>query len=439
MTEEMLQQSDQMDFDEITKRITGISKQDLNDFMARKRYTEVKASEDHGTFEVMVNKVEDYLSIDNLDRLDLMEYGIYSPVQVELLKILEETRKDTLLQFPFCFKLVGAYIQNYLNTSKKRDIGAPSYSRLLQSIFYLRETREEQHRLSLEVKLPYEDDEKSQDKILTDQYVKLKKLSQVFGRGIGKVVGEKLHVFYETSGLVKQIFTSHTTAPLSALYSLDGPSKGFEADDLMDLTLRNDGVISLSTPSNPLLDFYDGSWHVVDINSSRIVYQLILEKEFETYEEDLKSLVDLAYHLGSHWHGAILAVMREQNDEEKKKLFQSPSDEIMELNRALKESIKKLTKQANIRKIKEKGLGRLLLSSSIQDGAVIFNPQGDLIDVGALAVVDNGKSMKGGARTHAARKLALAGGVVLKVSQDGEIKLFSRKLPEKRDHSLRIR
>ncbi len=436
MDEETLNKSDEKDFKEIVKRITGISIEDFKKFLESKNYTEIKASEDWTTFEVKVKAIADYLSIDNSDRVDLMKHGIYSPVQVELLDILKKTPNDTLLQFPFCFKLIGDFIQNYLSKSKNQAINASSYTRLLQSIFYLRETREEQHRLSIEVKIPYELDESSQDKILTGQYVKLKKLSQVFGRGIGKVVGEKLHVFYETSGQVKQIFTNHNTAPLSALYSLDGPSKGFEEDELMDLTLRNDGLISLSTPFNPLLDFYDGSWHVVDIYSSRIVYQLILENEFENYEESLVSLVDLAYHLGSHWHGAILAVIGEQNKDE---LFQSPSDEIKELNKALKESIQKLTKNVNIKEIKEKGLGRLLLSSSIQDGAVIFNSKGDLIQVGALAVVDNGKAMKGGARTHAARKLALSGGVVLKVSQDGEIRLFSSQLSDKTDYSLRIR
>ena len=198
----------------------------------------------------------------------------------------------------------------------------------------------------------------------------------------------------------------------------------------MSVILRNDGHIALAKKANPLLEFYDGGWHVCDLASARLVLSTSIERfgPEKIKEGFVEKLVNLAYHMGSHWHGGLIAVIEPEAIEQ---IFMNSEGENEEIQTAVVNELNSSSGE----KWQIGGGGRLLLTTLIHDGATVFSPSGDLLGTGKLVKLGSGGQIKGGSRRNAARKIAENGGVAIYISQDGAIKIFSN---ETGDDGLRV-
>jgi hypothetical protein len=202
---------------------------------------------------------------------------------------------------------------------------------------------------------------------------------------------------------------------------------------VLGLTLRRDGLVTIARQANPLLEFYDGGWHLVDLESGRIATKSLLDARFSakgvTVAPTLPALlVQLAYHMASHWHGGILAVVDEFGLSE---TLHDPSDEAKQVTAAftsvagVKEPDCVRITEIDSENSPKRGLGRLFLTLAIQDGATLFRPDGSFIGASRFVKDQSTGQVPGGSGTRAARSLAKHG-VAIKISADGGIRVFAK-------------
>ncbi len=357
---------------------------------------------------------------------DSLAAGIYSPIQFLLWRSAQKTHSRIDFEYPFLFSTIGELMAAVLvpdadaipNPDPKEHVPPASadFRRLLQSLFVLREMREEGEALSLEVQIPFSKGERTP--------MGIRKLAQVFGRGVGISRQESLAVIQAPEGSVVTVFREHDNAPLSLLYGLEAPFSHVAIDELT-VVLRRDGHLTVASHRNPLLEFYDGGWRTVDLQSGRAALNQLLDGAFEG--EDLPTnlgdnLVGLAYHLATHGHGAILAVVGDDWE----KLLEPQAPESKRMSDAVTEAMRLAGDSAKLTDVDSSGMGRLFLSCAMQDGAVLFDRRGELLSAGRIVRQSSGVAISGGARRHASKSLAISG-VVVSVSQDGAIRLFSGK------------
>ncbi len=243
----------------------------------------------------------------------LLRWGLYSPLQLIAQECGVSVKDSMDADFPFLFGFVGllTYVLIRLRVTEPPSSAWPprdrqgirKYSALYQSIFRLREQREEREPLSIEVRLPLNGG--------VSPLLPLKRFAQVVGRGVGVAAGDHLATPANPEAEVTQLFRDHKGAPASRLYRLDSEFEYLGLKDLC-ITLRRDGLVTLASKNNPLLDFYDGGWHVVDLEGGRRTIDRLLARRFggPKFDPDLpKFLIRLAYHMATHWHGGILAVV----------------------------------------------------------------------------------------------------------------------------------
>ena len=367
----------------------------------------------------------------SMDEKARLKSGIYSPLQLLGWECAKEASKDIERDFPFLFSwasLVASTIVQSHNDSETNQGWPPDSSKideiryLLQVLFRLREQREEHEPLSLEVHLPLTDDTGS-------PRVPVKRLAQVFGRGVAIVTGKELFSRAKPQGAVKDVWRDHTGAPASRLYSLEQEYADLESW-LVGVTLRRDGILTIGRKANPLLEFYDGGWHIVDLDSGRVALKRLLEERFANchvhVDPALPSLlIQLAYHMASHWHGGILAVVDETGLGEKLHAPLSESNEVTAALNAIAEAGEGSARLTDVteRGAPKGGLGRLFLTLAIQDGATLFRPDGSFIGASRFVKDQQTGPVSGGSGARAARTLACHG-VAIKVSADGAIRVF---------------
>jgi hypothetical protein len=367
----------------------------------------------------------------------LLKWGLYSPLQLIAQQCAGVARPTMESDFPFLFGFMGLVTQGLIHFRRSapsegawppRDRKeARRYSALYQSVFRLREQREEREPLSLEVRLP----------LVTDlsPLLPLKRFAQVVGRGVGVANGDRLSAPTSPSAQVVKLFRNHEGTPSNRLYRLDSEYEYISPKDL-SLTLRRDGLLTLASRYNPLLDFYDGGWHVVDMEGGRRAIDRLLAARFggSQIDSDLpKFLLRLAYHMATHWHGGILAVV--DGKEAEKRLHPAlPESRAMTL--LIRKAAGAKTKEFKITDVDKPvdsdlphkpswGLGRLFLTLAIQDGAVLFAPDGRFLSASRF-VADNDQNIgSGGAGARAALALSKCG-LAIKISADGAIKVFAR-------------
>lgn len=368
----------------------------------------------------ILNKLDDWPP--EIDQLTLLRNGIYSPIQLLLWNAARETKSQLDLEYPFLFSTIGMTLELILNELPDMDEDLKQtndwdvyHRRLLQVLFGLREVREEQEPLSIELSLPL--------KKTDGDALSIKKISQVFGRGIGISKDVNLSDLIEPKGCIDTIFTSHKNAPMSLLYGLGTPYNHVKNDELR-LILRRDGHVAIAGTGNPLLEFYDGGWHTVDLEAGMAAIRLLLDLWFgDKSDQDLQLYVShLAYHLATHWHGALFAIV--EDEESVKDCLEEASLGSTNLLEEIQRRTKTDSLGSSIVGVKEAGAGRLLLSSAMHDGATLLDPKGKILGVGRIVKVKTDTEVTGGARTQAAKTMAQHG-VAVKVSHDGGIVLFS--------------
>lgn len=369
-----------------------------------------------------------------------LKLGVYTLAQVAIWQFATETKDELEREFPFLFSTVGRFSQR-LVASFEGDVQGPaslngdadSYRSLLQSLFHIRELREEGEPLSLEVRLPFG--------ATTGTPLEAKRLAQIFGRGVGVATGQELTKSPGAEGRVHELFQDHSGSPMSALYHLK-PEFGHIPNTELRLVLRRDGLISLAANQNPLLEFYDGGWHIVDLNSGRVALDYFIDKQFreengQTPEGFTGSLLWLAYHMATHWHGGVLAVLN--RNEAEGSLLEQETPTSKKVTDMLKEQRMDGDGPVSMTDVRENGLGRALLTCAIQDGATVFLPDGTLHSAGRI--VSQLDSAEGVGTGHRAAKSLGKKGVAIKISKDGAIKVFCSPggVPATPERGLRIR
>lgn len=370
-----------------------------------------------------------------------LKLGVYSPAQLALWQCARATGDQLRCEFPFLFTTVGIFGRTLLGSYSDGavtgwpfdpDDGTSPYRALLQSIFHIRELREEGEPLSLEVRLPLGDS--------SGTPLEAKRLAQIFGRGVGVATGSGLADNPKAEGQIHELFPNHSGSPMSSLYQLKPAFSHIPPEELR-LVLRRDGLISLAARQNPLLDFYDGGWHIVDLNSGRVALDYFLDKQFSgaaggVPEGFSRSLLGLAYHMATHWHGGVLAVLNSADAD----------GDLLEKATPTSEKIATMLREAtpdnqpvHLADIEKLGLGRALLTCAIQDGATVFLPDGTVHSAGRI--VSQLEPVEGAGTGHRAAKTIGKRGVALKVSKDGSIKIFcsSGASPATPEKGLRIR
>jgi hypothetical protein len=350
--------------------------------------------------------------------------GIYTPLQLLTLKAAEKTSDQIKAEYPFLFSLIGLSSTTYLaqlRSDSPLSSWPPDFDgarRLLQTIFQLREMREEREPLSLEVMVPEETSTKTP--------VDIKKLAQVFGRGVAQSHGSALARVPDTEGRVLEVFRTHEKAPSSRLYHLESVFNHVDRDQL-SLSVRRDGHVTIATQENPLYEFYDGGWHVVDLKAAGGALSRILDVRFpdHTIGDSVAALLNLAYHMATHWHSGILGVVAEPELRDgEQSILEPQSEESTKTTKAIEEQLESHA-GLTITEIVSNGFGRVLLTNAIQDGATIFTPDGCYHSSTRMVRLPRAMQV-GGAGTRAARGLA-AHGVAIKISKDGGIRVFAEK------------
>jgi len=410
---------------------------------------EDKTEQETTVFDALCNSIWIGQSALPFEMDSLISKGIYSPVQLLLYLCGEKTKDSIKLDYPFCFSTIACFL-DVLTHQKKKSKGEDAisafeqYRTLLQSIFQLRERTEERESMSIEVELPLESNNQNG--------VEFKKLAQIFGRGIGVTTDEHLAVVDAPRGCINEIFRNHDTAPISSIYTLE-TSYCSVREDKVNIVLRRDGHVAIAIKRNPLLEFYNGGWHVSDLVFAYNTLDLMIKKSFEKIlPGDLpKYLMNLAYHMGTHWHGGIIAVVDNDKLNPSVGILEIQDDNAKKISNEIKKCLEKETAEKtgtpshNILDCKNAGLGRLLLSAAIQDGILLIGPDGEFLDSGRIAAKPSQsnegneicRGVKGGARTYAACKMS-EHGVAIKISQDGEIMIFANKSSDLRISGLRV-
>ncbi len=358
---------------------------------------------------------------------EMLKYGVYSPMQLLFYLASNNAQVNPDHDYPFLFGTVGHLLstltaENYIAVPDNAD----KYRRLLQTFFQMREIKEEGENLSIETYIPEAFGEKEGN---SNNQLNLKKLSLIFGRGVGVVNSSKFPNRSDVKGGLYQIFRAHTGTPSSLLYNLE-PINSHVPEANISLSLKRDKTVAVNAKNNPLLEFYDGGWHVVDFNSGRSVIDYCLNRYEWDYErvEIAKPLLTLAYHMATHWHSGILCVI-DYDEANKRGIIEDVSEWSKSSSELMKETLKETSvEDLNLTTIAEKGYGRVILTNAIQDGATIFLPDGQFHSAGRVVrTFDKELADKNlGTGNRAARKLSQFG-IALKVSKDGAIRLYSSK------------
>ncbi|HZY91451.1 MAG TPA: hypothetical protein VFG07_01560 [Thermoplasmata archaeon] len=373
----------------------------------------------------------------------LLRRGVYSPVQLLAWECAKTAKESIPVDFPFLFDLTAALSATLIefhdlhlddplpSWPPNGTSGRSQYRELLQSVFRLREIREEREPLSVEISLP--------PTVAGGGSIDLKRFAQVVGRGVGVAEGRGLSSQPSPRAELSRLFRRHDGSPSTSLYLLR-PEFDHVPKGRLSCVLRRDGLLTLATYRNPILNFYDGGWHIEDSDAGRRALDLLLASRFpkgKTAEDLPGLLIRLAHHMASHWHGGILAVV-DDTTVEKDTLHKQGRD-----GPRLIESLKTAAKVPHGSELSlcdvsttdpdagpveewtgSRGLGRLFLTLAIQDGALLFRPDGRLHSAGRF-VKESGKNLEqGGAGARAAKALARHG-VALKISVDGSIKVFA--------------
>jgi hypothetical protein len=372
----------------------------------------------------------------------LLRKGVYSPIQLLAWECAKESTTSIPQDFPFLFDLSAAMLsalEEFRDLKPESAVpawppnGGSSRSanrKLMQSLFQLRELREEGEPLSIEVSLP--------SHTSTTRRIPIKRFAQVVGRGVGVAEGAGLSGRPLAKAELARLFRSHSGAPSTGLYFLR-PEFNHVPKDRVSVVLRRDGLLTIATYRNPLMNFYDGGWHIEDSAAGERAVDLLLSRRFPDRKipEALPGLlVRLAHHMAAHWHGGILAVVDSNLPES---ALHPLGRDGPKLVGALK-TVAKVAKGHDLNicdvpadgfeaEIVEDwsgtgGLGRVFLTLAIQDGALLLHPDGRLHSSGRFVTESKKNVGTGGAGARAARALA-AFGVTLKISVDGSIKVFA--------------
>ena len=379
----------------------------------------------------------------------LVEAGIYSPIQLLLYYCAKLSGDCVSHDYPFLFDSIGQLISQLVTRPPPEDEAAEEppapevpvtpqdYCKAIQAIFQLREMQEEGEPLSLEVHLPF--------KPGVGPSLPIKKLAQIFGRGVGLANGSRLNHRVDPKGGVEFIFPDHKEAPATLLYGLLPTYQKIPGESI-GLILRRDRVTTIAKVGNPLLEFYDGGWHVVDLNSGQGLINLALDDHFDRNQnQDLAEVVlRLAYHMANHWHSGILAVVNVEALDAAR-ILEPPKQASIDVTEIIKSEVLRADKSRTTLKItdvRQTQMGRVFLTNAIQDGAVLLRPDGEFHSAGrfvmsirADAAAPPATSGPGGSATTVVRPLLGSGnraarqlaqfGVALKISQDGAIRVYS--------------
>ncbi len=377
-------------------------------------------------------------------RGDVLVNGVYTPLQLlfyySATKSIEELNHD----YPFAFGTIGALLSTLLTDNhvyNKKT--AETYRKMIQTLFKIREMREESEGLSMET---YLSKRGGQNTITPKNKLRLKKLAQLYGRGVGVISAESFDNRTNVEETVTDVFTDHKTAPSSLLYNL-----GRVYSNLLPLTislsLKNDRNVIFAIKDNPLLEFYDGGWHITDLKSGEALLDYCLSRfrkfqKIGTEPKISENILSLAYYMASHWQSGILAIV----DHEKAEKVLEPQKEWSKISTEIISNLlnaKGKQGGARIEDLKTAGFGRVLLTNAIQDGATIFSADGVFRSAGRIVNKFSKEELNDtswGTGNRAAHRLS-SFGIALKVSEDGAIRLFS-SLPKGNKYlnkGLRIR
>jgi len=358
--------------------------------------------------------------------IERISKGFYSPFQLLFYEKFIETRELVKYEAPFLFTTLSRTISIFHEKpeSKKKSIRKikelrDTNRKLLQSIFWIRETTEEREAPSLEIYLPFDELEESMPNI------PIGLLANVFGRGIAVTSGKNLIKGLAGRGYVKLFYSKHNGAPLAQLYDLkEDPCSNLK--EFISLILKRDRHITIAQQSNPIFEFYDGGWHIVDYRSwSDTIGQIAYKKFGKTINSNvIDRITRLAYHMATHWHGGILAIVDEITFDKTYVEQQSSNSNGHLICQSLKNGRYEEGEVIGENVLMSEGIGRALMNAALQDGATIFNIDGKLLMTSAMVREQGGKIEEGGARHRAAKRLGNMG-VVLAISHDGGIRLFS--------------
>jgi hypothetical protein len=375
----------------------------------------------------------------------MIKRGIYTPMQLLFDLSSRSATINPNYDYPFLFGTVGCLVSTLTgNNSKTKANDSERYRKLFQTLFRMRELKEEGENLSVETYLP---DAIKNGAGLSSSTLDLKKLGLVFGRGTGVVTTSKFSRRTNVNGTLYDLFTDHTGAPSYLLYTL-GQANSNVPESNLSVSLKRDRNVTVSAKNNPLLEFYDGGWHVVDLSSGRTLLEYCLDLYEDIGEQARESEVTqvvlaLAYHMATHWHSGILCVidhdkaMKEEALEEQSPWSKSSTD-------IIRDSLKKKGPFTDfkITEVEKTGYGRVILTNAIQDGATVFLPDGQFHSAGRVVKNFVGELADPtlGTGNRAARRLAKFG-IALKVSKDGAIRLYSSKPVNNKllNQGLRIR
>ena len=362
----------------------------------------------------------------------LLKNGVYSPLQLLLCNSATQPDSSPDRDYPFLFGTIGCLLSQLTNPSYVLD-GATKdrYRRMLQTLFQMREMKEEGENLSIEAYLPESINHSDRDH---EHDLEIKKLAQIFGRGSGVVAADDFPKRIKVKGNVFDIFKSYDGTSSALLYSLGQVYSHIPSKNI-SVAIKRDRNVILSTKYNPLLEFYDGGWHIVDLESGRAAIEGCLEfyPELNTKAKEsgvTEPLLSLAYYMASHWHSGILALIdcKKAEDDgvlEEQKGWSKDSTKII-LNQLEKEK----TSSFRITELRRTKMGRVLLTNAIQDGATMFEADGKFHSAGRIVSNFSREGRpsdeKSGTGNRAALRLAEYG-IALKISKDGAIKLYSSR------------
>lgn len=414
--------------DELIYNITKLKSIDFKNILST---ILTRDSTEEEKLEMLAGAVMDNLSPEDWTGVEgykaILKYGVYTPLQILFNAAATSAGSKPDYDYPFLFSTIGSLtsiLTHSSNTSKK--IQSESYRKIFQTIFQMREMREEGENLSIETYLPYGLEKKAP---LSKKTLELKKLGQIFGRGTGVVVASGFEKRSDVQGVPLRVFKDNCGTPSALLYALGSVNTHVPKSNL-SIALRRDRVVSISATNNPLLEFYDGGWHITDLSSGRSLLDYCLS-QYNNSSKDIERdkitdhLLLLAYHMATHWHSGILAVI-DYDQAEKENTLEEQSSWSINATKIISDSLGK--RSLNIADMDKIKYGRLLLTNAIQDGATIFSANGEFHSAGRVVknFTNTLSDQKLGTGNRAASRLSNFG-VALKISEDGAIRLYSSK------------
>lgn len=358
---------------------------------------------------------------------------------------------------------------------------------LIDAMMIVREAREEEAALTVDVKLPlncswdliYEAANNPGESVLAKANLsqkqellkllggiprqelvdELEDLSRHLGRGVSlcslrerrPINGGKKSFFQ-----CQNVWPSHEGAPLSQLYDLAWAVPSELTDPDVRLIMYAESTILLSVQGDSFLEYRRGVWRYVDLwGKTRVISRVIEPKEerAEVLDPPLYRVSRLAYQLAYHHHGATIDLNLEEAN--------TSSEHLNQLKE--KWDVKGITPSGLALIVSAKGetedtgttrpthMGRLAYALCLQDGMSVWDmPKGsnelnlrefgEIITINGEQIMDAWREMAkkdgftapklGGGRHYAAFGRSLEQDklrVVFCVSQDGSVDVFSGK------------